>query len=1004
MGLVGLFIGLLSINGMAEDPVIITQPFAVDLDNVNTNYYGGAYTILGLRVMGGTNTLATGYAASAGGEGAFATHDNTFVWSDGTLFGSTIPYQFSAFASNGFRLMGGPIFGNGSGLTNLNVIGSLPSSSITSDKLASSAVLATHLAPNSVGTSAIVTGAVTSVQLADNSIGTNKATMAEWNQWGDARFISQTGTTDISMSPGRLVAGYGLNLTNIYSTAYGASQRGANTGKQTIGASAYGALQQGYNRGVQTVGVSAYGALQMGYNTGTQTLTTAAYGAMQRGYNTGSQFIGLAGRGASQQGFNTGTQTIGNGSAGASQSGYNRGTQAVGANSHGAEQRGYVAQYAVATNNGIGSIQLLNLASNQTALITGHASIGLGACTVTNDQAIVAGDGLVSHGNGTVTARGFYGDGFGLTNLNLAAALAASSVNLGTNSMTAGSFNGDGSGLTGIASATTVTGAQSNTIGTVDIITDALGKMLTVRGFLTNDITSSQPYSIDIPTHMPVMYAAVATGSDANDGLTWGTAKQSIQAAIDVIGTNGVIYVDAGVYTPITVLSNREVYVVSVFGPSVTSINGQGTNRCATLYRDFTNGGMLYTNAALIGFTLTNGIISPGYPDLPYDGDWGGAVCGGRVYNSIITGCGASRAVVSVTLANRTYFENCLIYSNNINAYTSAYFMLNCVLVNSVVANNITSGDFSKTLAGGYIYNSIIKNNVCGSSSKAFYVDFYRSVSDITGTSSTFNDGSLLNSGAPVVFTNGYWLADNSPYIAFGNSAYVTTATDLARGSRKLLEGNSCSIGCYEGPYRATMRSYIEDPNMTALDRLLRSYERGITSVSNCVVVAEARLSTNDRQINSVSNRVSGIESRTNAYETMVTRAATALQPESITNLVPYTGAAGSVNLGTNSITAQLFIGDGSGLTNLPVAAALAANSVTTETISDGSVSVVKLSMDASLNMNQYRVTNMGNPVNNGDAVTKSYLRAVLSALPPQGDLSMGSFTNGAPASFPLSF
>jgi len=149
-----------------------------------------------------------------------------------------------------------------------------------------------------------------------------------------------------------------------------------------------------------------------------------------------------------------------------------------------------------------------------------------------------------------------------------------------------------------------------------------------------------------------------------------------------------------------------------------------------------------------------------------------------------------------------------------------------------------------------------------------------------------------------------------------------------------------------------------------------------------------------------------------------------ALQPTSIINLVPYNGAASSVNLGTNSMTAKLFIGDGSGLTNLSIVATLAANSVTTEKISDGAVTggkiasgminsehltngavtVAKLSMNSNLNMNMNRVTNLALPANDGDAVTKAYLRAVLSAIPPQGDLSMGTFTNGAPTSFPLTF
>jgi hypothetical protein len=142
---------------------------------------------------------------------------------------------------------------------------------------------------------------------------------------------------------------------------------------------------------------------------------------MQRGVNVGNQRIGWYAFGTSQFGVNAGTQTISNEAYGASQYGWNDGTQTIGARAYGAEQRGFTAVCASATNSGVGSVQLVNLARNQHALITGHAALGLGACRVTNDQAIVAGDGLSSHGNGSVTAVRFFGDGSGLTGLNLAA-------------------------------------------------------------------------------------------------------------------------------------------------------------------------------------------------------------------------------------------------------------------------------------------------------------------------------------------------------------------------------------------------------------------------------------------------------------------------------------------------------------------------------------------------------------------------------------------------------
>jgi hypothetical protein len=56
------------------------------------------------------------------GVDAEATHDSTFVWSDGTAIGSTTNNEFSVYASNGIRLLGGTITGNGSGLTNVNAL------------------------------------------------------------------------------------------------------------------------------------------------------------------------------------------------------------------------------------------------------------------------------------------------------------------------------------------------------------------------------------------------------------------------------------------------------------------------------------------------------------------------------------------------------------------------------------------------------------------------------------------------------------------------------------------------------------------------------------------------------------------------------------------------------------------------------------------------------------------------------------------------------------------
>jgi len=160
------------------------------------------------------------------------------------------------------------------------------------------------------------------------------------------------------------------------------------------------------------------------------------------------------------------------------------------------------------------------------------------------------------------------------------------------------------------------------------------------------------------------------------------------------------------------------------------------------------------------------------------------------------------------------------------------------------------------------------------------------------------------------------------------------------------------------------------------------------------------------------------------------------------TNHAGDVSVAGALSV-TGSVSAASFVGDGWGVTNLDlspyvgvfapsdlsayadgttvvysnghfqVAGALASPDVTntvalawpnldTDTAND--LTVAGGTLTGNLNMSSNRVTNLPSPQADGDALSKAYLRAVLSALPPQGDLPMGAFTNGAPFRFPLGF
>jgi hypothetical protein len=83
------------------------------------NYNG---TASGAGSWANANGTASGEGSWAMGLGAEATNNETFVWSDSTAIGSTTNKQWSTYASNGYRLLGGPITGNGSGVSNVNAL------------------------------------------------------------------------------------------------------------------------------------------------------------------------------------------------------------------------------------------------------------------------------------------------------------------------------------------------------------------------------------------------------------------------------------------------------------------------------------------------------------------------------------------------------------------------------------------------------------------------------------------------------------------------------------------------------------------------------------------------------------------------------------------------------------------------------------------------------------------------------------------------------------------
>lgn len=93
-------------------------------------------------------------------------------------------------------------------------------------------------------------------------------------------------------------------------------------------------------------------------------------------------------------------------------------------------------------------------------------------------------------------------------------------------------------------------------------------------------------------------------GNDSNDGMSWATAKATIQAAVDASFASDTIRVASGTYSPI--ITNNKLLTIIGEGASSTIIDGNCLRRCVTVMPDGATSG-IYTNTVVIGFTLLNG-------------------------------------------------------------------------------------------------------------------------------------------------------------------------------------------------------------------------------------------------------------------------------------------------------------------------------------------------------------------------------------------------------------
>ena len=141
--------------------------------------------------------------------------------------------------------------------------------------------------------------------------------------------------------------------------------------------------------------------------------------------------------------------------------------------------------------------------------------------------------------------------------------------------------------------------------------------------------------------------------TDAAAGTNWATAKQTIQAAIDLTVNGDSVIVSNGVYATggrvvfgamtNRVVINKAITVSSVNGPGVTVIRGAKDPVTTDTGDAAVRCVYVGTNATLSGFTLTNGATRLS-GDATFEQNGGGAWCETTavVTNSTLTGNSAA--------------------------------------------------------------------------------------------------------------------------------------------------------------------------------------------------------------------------------------------------------------------------------------------------------------------------------------------------------------------------
>ena len=304
---------------------------------------------------------------------------------------------------------------------------------------------------------------------------------------------------------------------------------------------------------------------------------------------------------------------------------------------------------------------------------------------------------------------------------------------------------------------------------------------------------AASQFNVRVEAKQIIFYVDASRPDDSGAGMSWGTAKKTIQAAVNATLDGDTVLVANGVYnTGAAVaqgqaLSNRVVItraitVRSINGAEATVIEGSGTNcydtaqavRCVFM-----------ANGVLQGFTLQYGATGNGIP--------GGGVCmfnaaaGSAVSDCVIRGNKASSGGGSCygTLNNCTLSGNTATSSGGGSYYGT---LNNCTLSGNTAASG--SGSYYGTLNNSIVWaNTTPDGRVNNYESSTFY----------SSCSEPLPFSGVGNITADPLFAGvqNFRLRFGSPCIDAGDNVFVTLSSDLL-GAPRILN-DKVDMGAFEG-------------------------------------------------------------------------------------------------------------------------------------------------------------------------------------------------------------